>query len=584
MIVPILSFLLLQLLTITVHGNDAQDSLDTARALWSEELVTYVDSSSDPINYNYAYRLNGAETHSVSVRNKTQVKGISLTVPDSIVEYYTVEALFDKIQNVIASAGENATVTYDKYYGFPTDWSFYNINNTTTTGNITLFTFYTAIRSKIDTNYATWNSQPNITENYDFTMRLDGFLPQEFTEPKQINVRNGAIVQVTNADGTIFDRTQFSYPTIEEAFATIERSLDKFYGYIFVQFDETLGYPTTYTFQQDIFMSDGPPGYTISNVVAATDQVGNNNDDQQALLTANKALFASHNISEYHFGLRKDCFCVFRDAITVQVKDGMVTKMQSRYGEELTENDTYYSFSIEDIFDLIQQGIDQQFESLSAEYDPVYGYPTKVNLDPEFMVADDEFDLIIDYFAPLSEWQQELNVAKSTWESQGLETYNYIFQKSCECIQEDMTPKLVEVISNNIVSVDGVAVIACERAVRVRTAGGGCTPPTNVPPTPNELLYLIQEALTQNAFRVDVTYDSIYGFPSSLVIDYEEMMADEELIVSITLENDKATETPGTNNTLEGKNKALDSGAAVCNSGRSVAILMMLSGLTAFMF
>ena len=42
------------------------------------------------------------------------------------------------------------------------------------------------------------------------------------------------------------------------------------------------------------------------------------------------------------------------------------------------------------------------------------------------------------------------------------------------------------------------------------------------------LFALIQNAITQNAARIEVSYDETYGYPAELFIDYDERMADEE--------------------------------------------------------
>jgi hypothetical protein len=77
-----------------------------------------------------------------------------------------------------------------------------------------------------------------------------------------------------------------------------------------------------------------------------------------------------------------------------------------------------------------------------------------------------------------------------------------------------------------VVSVDGQPV----QAVEVERSGND----DNIP-TIEGLFEEIQRAIESNAFRVDVQYDAELGYPLSIYIDYEEFIADEELIISATL-------------------------------------------------
>jgi hypothetical protein len=60
-----------------------------------------------------------------------------------------------------------------------------------------------------------------------------------------------------------------------------------------------------------------------------------------------------------------------------------------------------YIPTIPDLFDLIQDALNQKPASFLAIYDPTYGYPTRIEIDFSASVADDELvitarDLLID--------------------------------------------------------------------------------------------------------------------------------------------------------------------------------------------
>jgi hypothetical protein len=150
------------------------------------------------------------------------------------------------------------------------------------------------------------------------------------------------------------------------------------------------------------------------------------------------------------------------------------------------------------------------------------------------LIADEELSFSVLQLEPVpptdsvgpvvAESQSVLDTAKSSWEEVGLVTYTYVYQRSCECLPEDTAPKVVEVVDGVVVSVDGQPVQAVERSGNY----------DNIP-TIDGLFEEIQRAIESNAFLVDVQYDDELGYPLSIYIDYDEFIADDELIISATL-------------------------------------------------
>jgi hypothetical protein len=523
------------LLASAVLGQ--QTELDAARARWEGVLQTLKD---EPVDYNYAYA--GSKDmypqFQVLVRNGTQVSSYTPYEPPAAIALYTVESLFDEIQaDIDSNATANVTYTYDETYGFPTFWVIDDDNNTASWAKMEQFTFFTVLKKDWIENIAPWNALA--MDNYDYTVQVIGFMPSEYTSPKRIQVRNRSIVSILDVDtGNNVDLSFYDYPTVDDAFDNIGIALDTYFGAMRVTYDETLGYPSDYMLESDIFVADGAASVTISDVTFVDDS-GNGGgipDDAQALLDTNKALWESHNLEHYHFGIKKECYCIFNEPISVQVTNKQVTKMTTRFGDEVTVQDTFYSPVIEDIFDIIQNAITENYDQLVVTYDDEYGFPTFVTVNESLMIADLEYKLIIDYLAPVSDWQSDLDDAKSTWQSQSLDTYKYTYQRSCECTDDYTRPKLVEVVNGTIAAIDGSPVESIQRA----------SVTTDIP-TLDGLLEVIQDAINQNAFQINVEYDPKYAYPTSIFIDYDEMMADEELIVTAKLEIDDSKDPEGPN-------------------------------------
>ncbi len=103
------------------------------------------------------------------------------------------------------------------------------------------------------------------------------------------------------------------------------------------------------------------------------------------------------------------------------------------------------------------------------------------------------------------------------WERSGITDYDYTGAWSCFCPQEYLADVAVTVRGGVVTSVE----FAGEEF-------------TVVPPLPErfvpveELFALLQDAVTRNAARIEVSYDERYGYPAELFIDYDERMADEE--------------------------------------------------------
>eukprot|EP00980_Cylindrotheca_fusiformis_P019374 scaffold6651_cov99-Cylindrotheca_fusiformis.AAC.3 len=526
------SILLLLLYASSVLGQ--QEALDEARALW-EGVVNGLDG--EPVDYNYAY-LRPAETlpqFEVLVRNQTEVSAYTIYDPPEDSSLKTVEQLFDEFQSAIDNS-HGVEVYYDPVLGYPISWNIQEDEAEDDAilfgGQMEEFTFFPVVRKDYFTHSDLWNSQGS--SNYDYTIDVTDMVPKEVASPKRISVRNGIIQQIVDIEsGNVTSLELFDYPTVEDVFDIIDRGLNRYFSTMEVSYNNTFGFPSSYVLQEDIFVADGASVASISDV----EFISNIAKDAQEMLDTNKALWESHNLTEYAFGVQKVCLCEFKERISVHVTNGQVTSMMTRLGDTVTEEDTNFSVTIGDIFDIIQTAISEGYNDVVVTYDENYGFPVSAYLDEFGQIVDEEVEYKIDYLAPISSWQSHLNEAKALWNSQGLKSYNYTYQRSCECPDEDTFAKLVEVVDNVVVAVDGVAVTSVERSATTAT----------VPPTIDGLFDAIQDGINRMAFYLNVGYHPTYGYPNSIYIDYDEKIADDELIVSAKLEDgdDKPTGAPG---------------------------------------
>lgn len=127
-------------------------------------------------------------------------------------------------------------------------------------------------------------------------------------------------------------------------------------------------------------------------------------------------------------------------------------------------------------------------------------------------------------FGPDDRLDDELAGARARWASVGPDSYTFTLQRICFCLPESSGPARVTVIDG---AVSGVVYAESGEPVPEQYAYGF--------PSVGGLFDVIEEALEQDAARVDVTYDPETGVPIDIFIDYHEGVADEELGFSASI-------------------------------------------------
>lgn len=112
------------------------------------------------------------------------------------------------------------------------------------------------------------------------------------------------------------------------------------------------------------------------------------------------------------------------------------------------------------------------------------------------------------------------------WNQQNISNYQYTFSNGCFCIPEARGPVVIEVRNGETVSITSV------------TTGESVDPRffkqySTIP----KLFNVIQDAIQRQASSLNVQYNSRYGYPTQIDIDYNSQIADEE--VFLTIENFK---------------------------------------------
>lgn len=107
---------------------------------------------------------------------------------------------------------------------------------------------------------------------------------------------------------------------------------------------------------------------------------------------------------------------------------------------------------------------------------------------------------------------------RQRWEERRPAAYEFVFQRSsCECLPERTIPMQVTVREGRI---DSVVELQTGEPISAETHGALRI---------DDLFALIQQAIDQGAYRISVSYDRDLGYPTSIVLDHDAQIADDEI-------------------------------------------------------
>lgn len=118
-------------------------------------------------------------------------------------------------------------------------------------------------------------------------------------------------------------------------------------------------------------------------------------------LVAAKARWNTSGVSDYDMVVRALCFCVYGgQEVRVTVRAGRVTTATLVQGGQSLPTENYYS--VEGLFDLIENAVERNAKEIDATYDSARGYPRLFQIDYSEMIADEEYGHEIVSFQPVS--------------------------------------------------------------------------------------------------------------------------------------------------------------------------------------
>ena len=273
-------------------------------------------------------------------------------------------------------------------------------------------------------------------------------------------------------------------------------------------------------------------------------------------------LWNSSGVVAYELGFKRLCFCTdeYTAPFVSVVENGGIVEVLDKNATLLDPTNPLFqdAYSVEILFARIQSGLDEGVYEIRVDYDATYGYPTSVYIDYDVRIADEEFSVAIESFQVKAggqtgydavQAQEALDTAWALWNSSELVAYELGFTRLCFCTDEYTAPYVSFVEDGGIVEVlDQNATLLDQESPLFQDAYSV------------EILFArIQSGLDEGASEIRVDYDATYGYPTSVYIDYDVRIADEEFIVTINsfeaVEDSTTGEQPD-----DGTDKEVDGG------------------------
>jgi hypothetical protein len=139
------------------------------------------------------------------------------------------------------------------------------------------------------------------------------------------------------------------------------------------------------------------PVISKSPIQVAQSSARGQSDSQQ--LKTNQDLWKKQKISSYRYTLSNGCFCTpeSRGPVIIEVRNGRTTSVTSVATGQPVDPELFQRYdTVPRLFDLIKDAIKRKADNLDVKYNSTLGYPTQINIDYSFQIADEEQYLTIE--------------------------------------------------------------------------------------------------------------------------------------------------------------------------------------------
>jgi hypothetical protein len=116
-------------------------------------------------------------------------------------------------------------------------------------------------------------------------------------------------------------------------------------------------------------------------------------------LQQSKRLWANKKMANYRYTLQVGCHCLpeVTQPVVIEVRNGKTRSIVAANSGKAVNPEYFQKYnSVAKLFDVAQDAIAKKPYRFSVTYHPTLGYPTKINIDYDNRIADEELFLTID--------------------------------------------------------------------------------------------------------------------------------------------------------------------------------------------
>ena len=110
-------------------------------------------------------------------------------------------------------------------------------------------------------------------------------------------------------------------------------------------------------------------------------------------LNTNRALWEAQALTDYSYHFHRACFCAMVDPVIIEVHGTDIT-VTYEDGQPMESENLHLFPTIPGLFDIVSDAIAADPYSLEVEYDPTYGYPTRISIDYAKDIVDEEMGYV----------------------------------------------------------------------------------------------------------------------------------------------------------------------------------------------
>ncbi len=207
--------------------------------------------------------------------------------------------------------------------------------------------------------------------DYGFTATRSCECTDEAAGPLRVHVVDTVAISTTYV-GT---PTNAGPGSVEDVFDDIEASIERG-EQVGVAYDVASGFPARVRLDLESIPADGGLDLTLRDLVSY--------DELRAELADARAVWAAGATRSYDLTYRMLCFCP-EIVVSLEVRDGTLVD-RTIEGAPTTD----LIDGVEDLFSQVEAAINSAAFAIEVTYEPAYGYPARLYVDPEEQLLDEE--------------------------------------------------------------------------------------------------------------------------------------------------------------------------------------------------